>query len=1153
MPRAVAASVHRHQGGGFSTTLAAFGLFRDRSVAILAAMSADLRIQAAIAALEAQRPLLGGAVVDASVAALRSQLVARQITAAERAQKLKQVTIVFLDVVGSTFLSQRLDPEDIHDVIDGALARCSDVVDAFGGQVLQYAGDSVLAVFGADETKEDDAERAVRCGLALLALARELSEELRNSQHDAGFNVRVGINTGGVSLGGGAGAPSAIRGVAVNIAARMEQTAPAGSLRISHATYVHVRGVFDVEAQDPLSIKGVDERVVTYLVLGVKPRAFRVSTRGIEGMETRMIGRESELQQLQGRFQRVFDQHKLAIVTVVADAGIGKSRLVYEFDNWAEAQAKRFAIFRGRATPHAQRQPYGLLRDIIAWRLEIADDEPLHAARHKIEQEIGQLFVGDDSDLAESHAHVLGHLLGFDFSASPHIRGIRDDPRQIRNRAFHVAAQMLRRVSAKEGMPIVLQLEDVHWADDGSLEFLRYIAQVNRDVPMLIVACARPTLFERNAEWQRANEDHLRIDLSPLDRGSSELLADELLKRLVYVPAALRELVIGRAEGNPFYMEELVKMLIDQGAIATHGSYSKSWTLHSERLVGANVPPTLVGVLQSRLDGLPTAEREALQRASIVGHIFWDRALAALDGNALESLPSLVRRGLISPRSAVLPEGMREYVFQHQLLHQVTYDTVLKQVRVLLHGRVARWLSELAVERANIFLSTTAEHFEKAGETASAAEYHARAAEEAVQRFAHPSALEHVQRALALIDANPTVDFAALRWRLLDLRERTYEREGKRSEQRQNVDALERLAETLDDDARRAQVALIRNNLAMRTADWQASEAFARRAIALAERNGDCVLRLSAHHRLAVALASSGDHKAGKALAQQGLAEAHTRGLPQIEVRFLDVLSTIAYFQDDPMSRLALTKQALSLNEELGDRRGQAIQRGNLGASWLALGELALGQRNLEECLRLARASGDLPLECTAVCNLSLLAFLQGEPVRAEALAKAALEAASAVEAHAMEVGALMYLGNAELCLGHCDRASQSFERARTLALELGLVLHHEAAAGLARVALAQNDACSALRHVEGVLAHVAAGGTLEGADSAIVVELTCYRTLMSNRDQRAAEWLKRAYTQLQARAATISDEALRQAFLENIPSHRDVTAAWLASSVPAK
>ena len=357
-------------------------------------------------------------------------------------------------MVGSTTLSQRLDPEEIHAVIDGALARGAKVVEAHRGKVLQYAGDNLLAAFGADETREDDAERAVRCGLALLELGRVLGAEVQAAHGHAGFNVRIGIHSGGVLLGGGVDAEGSIRGIAVNIAARMEQTAPSGALRISHATWAQVRGLFDADAQEPLPVKGVDTPVRSYFVQRARARAFRVGTRGIEGVATRMIGRDAELQALQDAFGRLFAERRLATVTVVAEAGIGKTRLLYEFEAWRAARPETLQIFRGRATQQTQDQPFGLLRDIVARRLKIADDDTIETARVKIERGVAPLYVGDDGpSLAEGHAHLLGHLIGIDFSASRHLRGILDDPRQIRSRAFHAAAQMLRRVSETTGRP----------------------------------------------------------------------------------------------------------------------------------------------------------------------------------------------------------------------------------------------------------------------------------------------------------------------------------------------------------------------------------------------------------------------------------------------------------------------------------------------------------------------------------------------------------------------------------------------------------------------------------------------------------------------------------------------------------------------------
>ncbi|MEO6410799.1 MAG: adenylate/guanylate cyclase domain-containing protein, partial [Burkholderiaceae bacterium] len=788
------------------------------------------QLQAGIAALQAQRAHLGELVVELSVAALRQRLEALGAApsgAGGSVPKLKQVTILFLDVVGSTTLSQRLDPEEISAVMDGALARGTAIVDQHGGKVLQYAGDNLLAVFGAGEAREDDPERAVCCGLALLAEGRALGEEVERHYGHLGFNVRVGVHTGGVLLGGGVDADGTIRGIAVNIAARMEQTAPAGGMRISHDTWHLVRGVFDVEPQAPLAVKGVAEPVLTYLVTRTKPRNLRTSTRGIEGIETRMVGRDAEMRSLQEAFARLHDEQRYAAVTVVADAGVGKSRLLHEFERWIGEQPRPLVRFHGRADPATQSRPFGLLRDVLAWHLQIGDSDSMRSAKDKIEQGIVPLFVDDDgADLAQAHAHLLGHLIGLDFSDSRHVKGILDDPKQIRARAFHAAAQVLRRVAARTSSPVLLQLDDLHWADDGSLEFLSHLAQVSRDVPMLVLGLARPTLFERRADWADGDAQ-CRIDLVALDKSHSQQLAEELLKKLPEVPAMLSDLIIGRAEGNPFYMEELVQMLVDQGALETGAEH---WTLHPARLLATPVPATLTGVLQARLDGLPPPERLALQESSVIGLVFWDQALGALDPDAVQALPALLRRELVLPHKEANFDDLREYAFRHQILHQVTYDTLLKRARQTLHAKAAAWMASLTGARAGDFLGATAEHHEKAGDIASACEFFTRAAEQARKRYAHEAALAYVARALALSNAGSGNETLLLRWRLLDVRERTLELQGRRPEQRADLDAMQQLADALDDDRRRAEIAARRSLLAGRTGDYRGQESAARRA-----------------------------------------------------------------------------------------------------------------------------------------------------------------------------------------------------------------------------------------------------------------------------------------------------------------------------------
>ena len=1102
------------------------------------------QLEAGIAALETQRGRLGDAVADASLAGLRARLAELDAEAAAPAQARRQVTILFLDLVGSTELAHRLDLEDVHAVMDGALARCTAIVQAHHGRVLQYAGDGLLAAFGADASREDDAELAVRCGLDLLDEGRRSGEGSAAVGGELCF--RAGIHTGSVLLGGGVDAEGTIRGLPVHIAARMQQSAPAGGLRISLDTWALVRGRFDADEQPAIAIKGLDAPMRSMLVRRARPRALRTEGRGIEGVATRMIGRDAELRGLQDAFERMFGPPVLATVMVVGEAGLGKSRLLAEFDAWREArrEARRVAVFHARAHPDTQARPYGLLRDLLARWLRIADDDTLPAAQARFTGGVVPLFAADgDEDLAEGHAHLLGHLVGLDFGSSRHVRGIRDDPAQIRQRGFHAAAQLLRHVAATGRVAILLELEDLHWADDSSLDFLDHLREVAHDLPMLIVGLARPAFFERREAWRGPEAAVQRIGLAPLDAACSRQLAAELLCRLPEVPAAISELITGRAEGNPFYMEELVRMLVDQGAIETG---PQQWTVRPDLLFATRLPSTLTGVLQARLDGLPTADKQALQAASVIGPVFWDRALAALEPQAADRLPELVRRELVLPRAAL--EGLHEYAFRHQILHRVTYDTVLRRDRRRWHARAARWLAGLDRVSAQDFLGLIAEHFERADEAAPAVEYHRRAAEQASQRYAHEAVAHHVQRAIKLLERSTEPGRDAQRWALLSLRERALDLQGRRDAQRADLDALQALAQAAGDERLRGDLAWRRADLAYRTADHAALEALSRRALESAERLGDASLALRSLQLLAIARSYSGDDADSRALAEQGLQRARRLAWRSHEAQFLDILSNLAGQRDDLIGSLALYHQTLPIACETGDRRLEANTLCNAGATWLALGALEPALDHLSQGLRLVRANGDRAMEGVALCNLSLLALWQGRADDALDLARSGLAIALAVEARLWKPAALMVLGEAELALGRLPQAAQAFEQAQDAAAAVGHRWRHDACAGRVRVALRRGDADAAIALARPLLDLAADPGALESTDQPRLIELSCHQVLERAGDPRAAQWLQRAHDALLARAASLAEPALRDSFLQRIPHHREILAAFAAS-----
>ncbi len=634
------------------------------------------QIAAAITALDAQRELLGDAVVDTALAPLRHELAAMQAASTAAAgQQLKQVSVLFVDVVGSTAMGQSLDPETIHAVMDSALERFTAVVESHGGRVLQYTGDGMLAAFGTEAASEDDVEAAIRAGLGIVEQAAAHAPLVRRRHGVPDFNVRVGVHTGRVLLGGGVDAEGSIRGSTVNVAARMEQSAPPGRLRISHDSWRQVRGLFEFEAQPPIEVKGVAQPVNSWLVVRALPRAMRRGPRGIEGLATPMVGRDSELGLLHGRLQRAVATRRAHAVTVVGEAGVGKSRLLAEFERGLDALGVRMLL--GRAHPRSAVEPFGVLRDLLARWLAIGEADPADSARARLEAALAPLFPAE----GEAPVHLIGQLAGFDFSASPHVRELLGDDAKLRERAFAAAVLALRRLG--EISPVVLVFDDLHWTDDGSLDFLRQALTQLGDAPLLVLALTRQTLFERHPEWMRGVAQHGRIDLKPLDNAHSQELAEALLARIDGAPQALRTLIVEGAEGNPFYMEELVKMLIDDGVIAVD---RERWRVVADRLQVARVPPTLTGVLQARLDALTPPERLALQQSAVVGHAFWDQALAAIDAAAPTLLPRLLQRELIVPRDA--GDGGGEYVFKHHLLHQVTYDSVLKGPKRDGHARV---------------------------------------------------------------------------------------------------------------------------------------------------------------------------------------------------------------------------------------------------------------------------------------------------------------------------------------------------------------------------------------------------------------------------------------------------------------------------------
>jgi tRNA A-37 threonylcarbamoyl transferase component Bud32/tetratricopeptide (TPR) repeat protein len=619
------------------------------------------------------------------------------------------------------------------------------VVRGNDGVPVAHSDTSLLAVWGADTTREDDAERAVRTALAI------------RDGGDAG-GLRISVHTGLVLLtpttAAGTATPYTASGATVGIATRLAERADDGIL-IGHDTFREVRGVFDlIPAEDlPIRSRRATDAIMlpTYRVIAAKARAFRVRTRGIEGVETALVGRRAELEMLQKAFLTVAEDHEVRAVTVVGGAGLGKSRLLDAFDAWAELRPERFFLFRGRATEESRLTPFALLRDLLAFRFDILEDDPPAAVRDKIEKGMARLLRQEAAD--EETVHLVAHLTGFAIGDSRFVDGLAGDAAQLAARARRLLVRFLGRLA--DIQPVLMEVEEAHLADDASLDLLMEALSEHRARPLLLVFLARPALLERRPAWAGGDAQQRRITLEPLDRHDSRELVREILKKAVEVPLALRDLLVERAEGNPLFLEELIKMLIEDRVIVK--ASEDQWHVEPTRLRQLPVPPTLAGLLQARLDTLLVPERAVLQRAAVIGRVFSDQALAALDsvddtaGHVADlagTLRRLVERGFAYRRESSSLEGATDYVFAQSMLRDLIYDSLLRRQRSTCHATLARWLA--TSRRGDEALALIAEHFEKAGEAELAIDYLARAAARASSVCAFAEARSFFDRAIAL-------------------------------------------------------------------------------------------------------------------------------------------------------------------------------------------------------------------------------------------------------------------------------------------------------------------------------------------------------------------------------------------------------------------
>jgi class 3 adenylate cyclase/tetratricopeptide (TPR) repeat protein len=580
------------------------------------------------------------------------------------------VTVLFADLVGFTTLSERRDAEEVRELLSRYFATCRRLIGLYGGTVEKFIGDAVMAVWGTPTATEDDAERAVRAALDLVAAISSLGEEVGAE----GLRARVGVLTGEAAVTLGASGEGMVAGDLVNTASRIQSVAEPGAVFAGDSTRRTTEQTIVYEPAGSFELKGKDGLVTLW-------RAMRVvsGARGAlksEGLEAPFVGRDRELRLIKDLFHASAEEQSAHLVSVTGVAGIGKSRLAWEFYKYFDGLAEIIYWHRGRCLAYGEGVTYWALADMVRMRCRIGEDETAETAQAKLRATLEEHML--DEDERRFVEPRLAQLVA-----------LGDQEARDRKELFAAWRLFFERLS--ETYPAVLVFEDMQWADASLLDFIEELLDLSRSHPIYVVTLARPELIERRPTWGAGLRNFTSLYLEPL---APAAMQDLLLGLVPGLPAALRDQILARAEGIPLYAVETVRMLLDRGALVLEGAAYRP----VGEIAALEVPETLHALIAARLDGLPGEERGLLQDCAVLGKTFPKAAIVALTGRdevELESLlASLVRKEVLGVQADPRSPEHGQYGFLQDLVRHVAYETLSRRDRKARHLTAARLLGE---------------------------------------------------------------------------------------------------------------------------------------------------------------------------------------------------------------------------------------------------------------------------------------------------------------------------------------------------------------------------------------------------------------------------------------------------------------------------
>ncbi len=1089
-----------------------------------------------------------------------SQLISASSTSALEGERRFAVILV-ADIAGFTPLTERLDAEAAAGLVNRCLDEMTRVVVQRGGRVDRYTGDGLVAVFGAPTAHEDDPERALRAASAMQEAVGEIEFDGVSS-----LSLHIGLACGQVvaaGVGGEGRWEYTVVGTPVNRAYRLQELSAPGQTLVCEELVRLTEGDFSFS---PLTTSGLSQEVETntfeFLGENLRPQTDMWPLVGREAEMTLLRRHLDDLANGEGRF-----------LSIIGEAGVGKSRLLQELRASSVQQDHSPIWLEGEPNAREGIQSYGWFLSLLHRSLGLSDIDDIGQGLERFRANLDTLMPGEAQEVYKYLSWMLGVRLE---TAEP---VWVDTPDVIKWRTFGAVQNWLMAMAREK--PVVLICEDMHWLDPASAELLEQLVPLVERVPLLVIGVYRPEvdslawrLRERVARTYRAR--YAELWLQPLPLPEAEELVVTLLGTDRVSPDVLAS-ILRRTEGNPLFIEEIVRSMVEEGMLIRDDS---GGYVLVEREREMAIPDTVQAIFQSRIDRLEGEIKKVLQIAACIGRRFsYDMLVAVAEtcGVPQARLDRSLQR--LEKARMIRREEESEYTFYHRLVRDILHAGLLQATRSQYHTIVAQWYEENSPGPSPPY-ELLAYHYGQTDDYEKQRRYFALAGHQAAQRYANQDACTFFGQALALTtDLEERFDLLVGRERVLDLL-------SERAQQRADLEELGEIVETLGDAAR---AAVVYNRMAYwfdTQGDYPAAIAAAEKGLAAARKADDAKAEAGNLHRIASAAWRQGRFTAALAAAQEAVEVAHLSGDAEREASALTTMGVIYRSQGHLDEARACYQQALDIHRAIGDRKGEAVnlcQLGNLlydegdyagsynrhqeaieifrfigdrqgeawalgglGSVYLACGAHDQARECMEKALSLRRSVGDRRGEAVNRVDLGSVLLAQGDAAGSLLHLEKAIEVLRAIGARRDETYALVWLGRAREAVGNLDGAKMAYQATLSRSLQRGRpAIGIQGVAGLARVAMAQGDLEAAREYVARVLTFIRERGPAQ-IEQVFRVYWTCIRVLRAaGEDDEAARVLEEAVQRLMEREERIADPALRRMFAQ-VYEHQEILALWL-------